>query len=175
MLAIPSAHGKNCVIPFCSASFRSFSGLIPPVLMDANILLSQRLYFSLRMRPLHPTLDFHADNKETNCADLKYMKQKRPLYDWTEMSCRINSPSSYSNNFWPKVTLFPDTFFLGVGGLLYSFKIILWRLHWVPIIESKEKQVALPPMTLKRISWSKWPNRTRIQKEYLHLYKLKQY
>lgn len=109
----------------------------PPVLMDANILLSQHLYFSLRMRPLHPTLDFHADNKETNCADLKYMKQKGPLYDWTEMSCWINSPSSYSNNFWPKVTLFPDTFFLGVGGLLNSFKIILWRLHWVRIIGSK--------------------------------------
>lgn len=58
MLAIPSAHGKNCVIPFCSPSFRGFSGLIPPVLRDANILLSQYLYFSLWIRPLHPTLDF---------------------------------------------------------------------------------------------------------------------
>lgn len=57
MLAIPSAHGKNCVIPFLFSLFRGFSGLIPPVLMDANILLSQYLYFSLDT-PLHPTLDF---------------------------------------------------------------------------------------------------------------------
>ena len=97
-------HGKNCVIPFCSPSFRSFSGLIPPVRMDANIFLSQCLYFSLWMHPLHPTLDFHADNKETNCVDLKYRGRRGPCLiglKWAAEQIALHSIQIIFDLKWP--------------------------------------------------------------------------
>lgn len=87
MLATPSVHWQeSCDSLLFSSSRRSFLGLIPHALMNTNPLFTVSALLWMRFQC--PTSDFHADNKETNQASLKYSKQKSPYMIGLEWSAK---------------------------------------------------------------------------------------